>query len=169
MRILLASFVRSALVLSLVLLLMACKAGSPPAQMTPSFSLEYRVHKGLDCAMVPDCGYQIEVARTGALTHYEVGGSGELRESAQYTLSPSQMNDLYELLEETGFFDFPALLPQDNPTAGAGSVIVKYTPWPSGISTTVSIMKGSSLPEEAHTFMNRLESFFSALALEEQE
>lgn len=130
--------------------------------MTASFSLDYRVHKGLDCAMVQDCGFQIDLAQTGALTRYEDTGDGTPTMSTQRALSQQQMNDLYQLLEETGFFHFPELLPTENPKAGAGSVSVTYTAWPSKTRKSVSIMKGGPLPQEARIFMSRLEAFFAS-------
>ena len=162
MRALLSAPALPVLVLPLIFLMMACNMGSSQIQKTASFSLEYRLHKGLDCAMAQDCGFQIEISQTGALTRYEDTGAGTLTISAQRTLSQEQMNDLYQLLEETGFFRFPDLLPTENPKAGAGSVSVTYVAWPSKTSKSVLVMTGSSLPEEARVLMSRLDLFFSS-------
>ncbi len=141
----------------------ACYTGNAQRAMKESFSLEYRVQKGLDCAMTQDCGFQIEVTQTGALTRYDDTGSGTLTVGMQHQLSPQQMTDLYLLLDEPGFFGFPARLPVENPRAGGGSVSVTYVAWPSKTSKSVLIMKGSPLPAEAWTFIDGLDSFFSSL------
>ena len=149
--------------LSFIVFLTACNMGSSQIPTTASFSLQYRVHKGLDCFMVQDCGYVIEIAQTGALTRSEDTGADTLAVSNERLLSPDQMNQLHQLLEETGFFDFPALLPTEDPRAGGGSVSVTYVAWPSKTSKTVDIMKGSPLPPEAWQFMSRMDSFFVAV------
>ena len=145
-----------------LVLMMACNVAGGSDESDPTFSLEYRVRKGLDCAMIQDCGFVIEVSQIGELTRYEDPGTGDLTKSAQQTLAQQDLDDLHQLLEETGFFGFPPLLPTEDPRAGAGSVVVTYTAWPAQTSTSVSILKGSSLPEEAEVFMTRLESFFSS-------
>ena len=146
--------------LSFVVLMMACNMGNSPIPTSASFSLEYRVHKGLDCFMVQDCGYKIELAQTGALARYEDTGAESLAVSTERQLSQEQMNALHEILDETGFFNFPALLPTEDPRAGAGSVSVTYVAWPSKTSKFVEIMKGSPLPPEVWQFINRMDSFF---------
>ena len=160
MRTLIFSPTRLGLGVSFLVSMIACNMSSSPAPTTPTFSLEYRVTKGLDCAMVEDCGYKIEVAQTGALTHYKDTGTKPLVLSGQALLAPTQMDDLQKLLDETGFFDFPDLLPLDNPLAGAGSATVTYVEWPSRTRKTVRMMKGSPLPVEADLLISRLDSFF---------
>lgn len=162
MRVLLFSPVPLLLGLSFIALMMACNMGNgtSPISTTASFSLEYRVHKGLDCAMAQDCGYTIEIAQTGALTRYEDRGVETLTVSTQRLLSQERMNDLRRLLDETGFFGFPDLLPIDNPVAGGGSASVTYVAFPAETRKSVTMMKGSPLPAEADAFISRLDSFF---------
>lgn len=149
-------------VLPFLLSMIACNVVGESVKSEPSFSLEYRVHRGLDCAMLQDCGFVIEVSQTGELTRYEDPGTGDLTKSRQRMLTQQDLNDLHQLLEETGFFDFPPLLPTEDPRAGGGSVLVTYTAWPEQTSRSVMIMQGSPLPEEATIFMSRLDLFFSS-------
>jgi len=142
-------------------LLLGCNVVESQGQLKETFSFEYTLHKGLDCAMIHDCGYRIEVSQTGTLTRFDDPGTGTFTQTKERTLTPDAQSDLYRLLDETGFFQFPELLPTDDPRAGGGSVSVTYTTWPDREAKSVVIMKGSPLPEEAWTFMERLEAFFA--------
>jgi len=150
------------LVLPFFLSMIACNVVGESVKSEPLFSLEYRVHRGLDCAMLQDCGFVIEVSQTGELTRYEDPGTGDLTKSTQRMLTQQDLKDLQQLLEETGFFDFPSLLPTEDPRAGGGSVQVTYTAWPEQTNKSVMILKGRPLPEEATIFMSRLDLYFSS-------
>ncbi len=151
------------LVLLVLLSVMACNVVGWRAKSERSFTLEYRVHKGLDCAMLHDCGFAFEVSQLGELTRYEDPGTGALTKTGHRMLTLEELDHLQQLLEETGFFDFPVLFPTEGARAGGGSVVVTYVEWPAQTRKSVMIMTSDPLPEAAHTFMSRLDAFFAPL------
>ncbi len=151
------------LMLPVLLSVTACNVVGWHARSERSFSLEYRVHKGLDCAMLHDCGFAFEVSQLGELTRYEDPGTGAFTTSGQRMLTKQELDDLQQLLEETGFFDFPELFPTEGARAGGGSVVVTYVEWPAQTRKSVMMMTSDPLPETARTFVSRIDAFFAPL------
>ena len=145
--------------LGLAALLTACNVIGSQTQKPIPFSLEYRLHRGLDCARTGDCGFLVEVTEEGGITRFEDTGSRDLTMSLEGTLSLADRDELLQLLNDTDFFSFPDLLPTEDPRAGGGTVSVLYI----GEETEkrVVIMKGSPLPGSAWHFMEQLETFFN--------
>lgn len=144
----------------LFLTLAACNLAVFSSQPPASFSLDYHVYRGLDCASVQDCGYRVEVSQTGEAIRYDDPGTGAFIESGRQTLTEEQMEALAQLLQESGFFDFPPVLPEENPRIGGGLVTVTHVAWPAQTRTSVQLVRDAPLPASAQAFLEQLDAFF---------
>ena len=150
----------TALLALLSLTLAACNLAIFSSQPPASFSLDYHVYKGLDCASVQDCGYRVEVAQTGEAIRYDDPGTGVFIESGRQTLTAEEMDALAKILQESGFFDFPPVLPEENPRIGGDLVTVTHVAWPAQTRTSVQLVRDAPLPEPAQALLEQLDAFF---------
>jgi len=49
------------------------------------------------------------MSQTGPLTRCDDPGTGTFTQTGQRMLTPDERSDLYQLLEETGFFRYPSV------------------------------------------------------------
>lgn len=157
--------------LGLLGLLCSCQvAGDVTAVPDTSFTLTYRVHKGLDCFMVQDCGYAIEVASSGAAQRYQDAGTGELELQDERTAPASKLEEVTRLLNEASFLELPEQLPVYDegaggtpPVMGAGSVTITLINDDTEERKSVHILKGNPLPEQVRQLLDTLQPTLLAL------
>lgn len=89
------------------------------------FALEYRMHRGLDCYQIGDCGFRIEVAPDGRIQRFDDRGTWTLVGETQ--LSEQQTDDLVALFEDARFDQYPAELPHEDRVRGGVTVAITLT------------------------------------------
>ncbi len=149
------------LLLSLVCLLPACGAGIS-ALGDQGFRFSYRLQRGLDCSGTGDCGFLVEVSSAGEVVRYDLPGTGPPVLVAQGTLLPEERTALFELLRDNGFFELPTLVPEADPVAGGGTVLMAYDDPATGTSRQVRVMLGAGVPAAVRTMMDQVQAFLLA-------
>lgn len=149
----------------------ACQiAGTSDSMSALSFTLTYQLHNGLDCFMIQDCGYKVEVASSGVATLYQDSGNGSLTLEGERVIPQETIANIARILEEKAFQTMPDQVPvfseenADNPPVmGAGTVTISVLREQGGDVKTVRVLKGNPLPANTQALLNDLQPVLLAL------
>lgn len=109
-------------------LVTGCKAveteGVQDNAVPSSYLFSYRMHLGLDCGMIGDCGYKIELSPADTIRYWQSTGVDSL--VSQLHADDSFRDSLYQLLVSGSFFDLSAEIPDPMSRRGMRTVTYEY-------------------------------------------
>ncbi|NND73365.1 MAG: hypothetical protein HKN43_17450 [Rhodothermales bacterium] len=98
------------------------RASGEPAEDDAGLLFSYRQHNGLDCFMVSDCGFLVEIDSSYSIKYYEDSGTMSLR--TEGTLTAEDFRQLTDILARAGFSELPEFIPHPDSKRGRRTLTI---------------------------------------------